>query len=122
MKEGMEEQKKWKISDVGRFLRESLIAIIKGEFLLRLNIGRYFLHIVYIFFLCGMVIWTSLMIDSTLTEVEKNKREIRELEIVHSQKQYELTTLDRRTEVEARLRKMGSAVSGPVKPAKVIAE
>ena len=43
----MEEGQKWKIQDVGRLLKESVKAILHGQFLLRLNIGRYFIHIVY---------------------------------------------------------------------------
>ena len=39
--------KTWKIADIGLFFKNSIQAILKGEFLLRLNIGRYFVHIAY---------------------------------------------------------------------------
>ena len=61
----MAEGEKWKIQDVGRLLKESFKAILHGQFLLRLNVGRYFIHIVYTFFLFGMLIWFSLGVDST---------------------------------------------------------
>ena len=78
--------KTWKISDIGLFFKNSIQAILKGEFLLRLNIGRYFVHIAYTFLLFGLVIWFSLMIETTMSKVEKNKAVLKELEIVHSQK------------------------------------
>ena len=42
----MSEGEKWKIQDVGRLLKETASAIFHGQLLLRLNIGRYFIHIV----------------------------------------------------------------------------
>ena len=74
--------KTWKIADIGMFFKNSIQAILKGEFLLRLNIGRYFVHIAYTFLLFGLVIWFSLMIETTMSKVEKNKAVLKELEIV----------------------------------------
>ena len=110
-------KKTWKIADIGTFLKNSFIAILKGEFLLRLNVGRYFIHIVYAFFLFALVIWISLMIDNTQSKVEKNKRTLQELEIVHSQKTYEIVSLSRRSTVNAMLQEMGSEVQEAQQPA-----
>ena len=38
--------KTWKIADIGLFFRNSFTAILKGEFLLRLNVGKYFIDII----------------------------------------------------------------------------
>ena len=116
----MAEGQKWKIQDVGRLLKESIIAILHGQFLLRLNIGRYFIHIVYTFFLFGMLIWFSLAIDSTLVKVEKNQAAIKELEIEHSNLEFELRTLNRRAAMEDVLEQSGSKVSEPEKPATIL--
>jgi len=116
----MAEGQKWKIQDVGRLLKESIIAILHGQFLLRLNIGRYFIHIVYTFFLFGMLIWFSLAIDSTLVKVEKNQAAIKELEIEHSNLEFELRTLNRRAAMEDLLEQSGSKVSEPEKPATIL--
>ena len=110
-------KKTWKIADIGTFLKNSFIAILKGEFLLRLNVGRYFIHIVYTFFLFALVIWISLMIDNTQSKVEKNKRTLQELEIVHSQKTYEIVSLSRRSTVNTMLQEMGSNVQEAQQPA-----
>lgn len=110
-------KKTWKIADIGTFLKNSFIAILEGEFLLRLNVGRYFIHIVYTFFLFALVIWISLMIDNTQSKVEKNKRTLQELEIVHSQKTYEIVSLSRRSTVNAMLQEMGSEVQEAQQPA-----
>lgn len=120
MSEMMENVRKWKVQDLGHLAGNSLKAILKGEFLFRLNIGRWFIHIAYTFFLFAMVIWVSLMIESTLGKVERNKATLRELEIAHSQKIFEMEALTRRTSVEERLKDMGSPVQEATKPATII--
>ena len=96
------------------------MAILKGEFILRLKIGRYFVHIVYTFFLFGMIIWLSLMIETTMSKVEKNKAVLQEMEIVNAQKIYELENISRRSAVEQRLKEMQSAVGEAQQPASVL--
>ena len=109
--------KTWKIQDLGKGLKNSLRAMLKGEFLLRLNIGRYFIHIVYTFFLIAMVIWISLMIEGTMTKVERGKAELRELEIIHTQKTFDMVKLTRRSSINEMLQQMGSQVTEPQEPA-----
>ena len=111
---------RWKISDIGTFLKNSFIAVLKGEFLLRLNIGRYFVHIAYTFLLFGLTIWISLMIETTMAKVEKNKATIQELGIVHSAKTFEVVSLSRRTTVEEMLEGLGSKVAQPEQPATML--
>ena len=112
--------KTWKLADIGLFLKNSFQAILKGEFLLKLNIGRYFIHITYTFLLFGLVIWFSLLIETTMSKVEKNKAVLKELEIVHSQKVFEVVNVSRRASVQEMLERMGSQVTEPDKPASVI--
>lgn len=118
MREGKE--MRWKLADVGSFFKNSFLAMMKGEFLLRLNVGRYFVHIAYTFFLIGVVIWVSLMIETTMARVEKNKLTLRELEIEHSAKTFEVVSLSRRSTVEGMLKEMGSSVGEPEGPATVL--
>ena len=108
---------KWKIKDLWGGVKNAFLAILKGELLLRLRINRWFLHIAYTFFLFWMLIWTSLMIETTLNKVEKNKKVLRELEIIQSQKTYELVSLSRRSTVAEMLAAMGSRVGEPDRPA-----
>jgi hypothetical protein len=112
--------KTWKIQDLGKGLANSLGAMLRGEFLLRLNIGKYFIHIVYAFFLFAMVIWISLMIESTMTKVERSKAELREIEIVHTQKVFDLVSLSKRSSVRELLEQKGSKVTEPTEPATLI--
>ena len=112
--------KTWKIQDIGKWLNNSFRAVLKGEFLLRLDVGRYFIHIVYTFFLFAMAIWISLMIESTMNKVERNKAILRELEIVNTQKTFEVVSLSRRSSVNAMLEQMGSKVTEPKNPATVL--
>lgn len=112
--------KTWKIADIGLFFTNSFRAVLKGEFLLRLNVGRYFIHIAYTFLLFGLIIWVSLMIETTMSKVEKNKLTLKELEIVHSQKVFEVVNVSRRSSVEQMLGEMGSKVTEAEKPATTV--
>ena len=116
----MEEKKKFKISDIWAFLKNALVAIVKGEFLLRLNLDKIFPQIAYTFFLIFMIILFSLMVDSTLGRVEQNKKTLSELEMLNAQKTFELVTLDRRSTISTLLEEQGSPVAEPQKPAKVL--
>jgi len=69
----------WKLSDIRHFLLNSLKAMLKGEFLLRANVGRYFIHVLYTFFLFVVIIWISLKTEATMAKVEKNRTVINEL-------------------------------------------
>ena len=110
-------RRKWRIGDIGRFFTASLAAIFQGRFLLKLKVDKYFLQIAWTFFLFSMAILFSLCVDTTLTKVEKNKKELQELEILHTQKKYELVTLGRRSSVGTLLEQVGSDVKEPEKPA-----
>ena len=114
----MESQmRKWKISDVGVFLKNSFLAIVKGQFLLRLRIDKYFIHIVYVFFLMAMVILISLGVESSLNKVEENKKTLKELRIVLSDKTFEAAGRSSRSSVEQRLKEMGSKLGEPTQAA-----
>ena len=114
---GQEKERKWRISDIGRAIVNSLVAIVKGQFILRLKIDKYFLQIAWTFFLFSMFILFGLGVDVTLAKVEKNKKELQELEILHTQKRYELITLGRRSTLTRLLKENGSKVTEPEKPA-----
>ena len=114
---GQEKERKWRISDVGRALVNSFVAIVQGQFLLRLKVDKVFLQVAWTFFLFAMFILFGLGVDVTLSKVERNKKELQELEILHTQKRYELITLNRRSTVSQLLRENGSPVAEPEKPA-----
>ena len=81
----MTELRKWRFSDIWLWLRNAALATIKGELLLRLRISRYFIHIIYTFFLFWVSIWLSLKIEKTLTRVEDNRKALADVEIYHAQ-------------------------------------
>ena len=70
----MTELRKWKFSDIWAWLKNAALATLKGELLLRLHVSRYFIHIIYTFFLFWVSIWLSLRIEKTLTRVEDNRK------------------------------------------------
>ena len=113
---GQEKERKWRISDIGRAIVNSLVAIAKGQFILRLKVDKYFLQVVWTFFLFAM------FMDVTLSKVENNKKRLQELEILHTQKRYELVSLSRRSTVGRLLKENGSRVAEPQKPAATLQE
>ena len=117
---GQEKERKWRISDIGRAIVNSVVAILKGQFLLRLKVDKYFLQVAWTFFLFAMFILFGLGVDVTLSKVEDNKKQLQELEILHTQKRYELITLGRRSTVTRLLKDCGSEVTEPVKPATIL--
>ena len=114
---GEKEHRKWKFSDVGQWLKNAFLATIKGEFLLRLHVSKYFIHIIYTFFLFWASIWLSLKIEKTLTRVEENRKVLQDMEIYHAQKTVELVSLGRMSKIENMLQEDGSSLSMPAKPA-----
>lgn len=109
--------RKWKVSDIGVFLKNSFLAIIRGQFLMRLRIDEYFIHIVYVFFLLAMFILISLGVENSLGKVEENKQTIKELQIVWSDKTFEMAGRSSRSAVEQTLRDMGSKLGEPTQAA-----
>ena len=114
---GRNENRKWKMSDVGTWLKNAFQAMIKGEFLMRLHINKYFIHIIYTFFLFWVSIWMSLKIEKTLTRVEEKRKVLQDIEIYHAQKTVELESMGRMSKIEQMLQEKGSTLAMPVKPA-----
>lgn len=113
----MTELRKWKFSDIWLWLRNAALATVKGELLMRLQVSRYFIHIIYTFFLFWMSIWLSLNIEKTLTKVEDNRKALADVEIYHAQKTVELAGLSRMSRVQRMLEESGSKLTMPTKPA-----
>lgn len=117
----MTEQKRtWSLHKLGNVAKNSLDAVFHGELLLRLDVGRFFVHILYTFFLITVAIWISFRIDQTLLKVEENKDTLRELEIIHSQKIFDIAQMSRRGAVAERLGRLGSKVKEAEKPAMTV--
>jgi len=107
-------------SAVGAGLKESIKAIWKGELVLRLRADKFFFHILYVFLLAGLSIYTGLLVEKSLKKVEDNKVTIKELQIVHAQKTGQLVRLQNISTTLKRLGELGSEVSMPEKPASIV--
>lgn len=107
-------------SEIGKGFMEALKAIWKGELVLRLRADKLFIHILYLFLIIGLSIYVSLMVDKTLTKVEKNKEVIKNLEVVHAQKTGELVKLHSISTTLQGLKELDSQVGMPEKPAYTI--
>ncbi len=107
----------WRFSDIGKVLKNSLVAVVTSDFLLKLNVGKYFVHILYTFFLFIIIIGVSLRVEGTMAKVESNKQILRELSIENAQLTYEVAKAERRSVVASRLEALGSRLQEPQSPA-----
>ena len=98
-------------------IKNVVMAILKGELLLRMRLDKYFIHIAYTFFLIWLIILSSMMVQNTLAQVEKNRVKVNDLKIFHAQKTVKLVGLGRLNTVEDLLKEQGSEVGLPEKPA-----
>lgn len=105
------------LKKIATTVKNSFQAIVRGEFLMRLGITRYFAQIVYVFFLLGCIIWISLLIDNTMKKVEDNKATIKDLEIEYTMDKFEIEKHKNRDFILDMLKAQGSAVGEPETPA-----
>lgn len=115
-----EVKRKWKFSDLWKVLGNILKAILQGKLLMRMKVDKYFPQVLYTALMLLVIIFINLAVDNTLAEMEDNKETLKELEIQHTQKNYELIMLYRRSNVSDLLHDKGSAVGEPQKPATII--
>ena len=104
-----------KLKRIGKAILNSIIAIWRGEFLLRLRAGRFLAHILYTFLLFGLIIWFSLLIDTSMNQVETNYARINALKMEQSLLKIDLTRAESRSAVARRLQEMGSPLGEPEK-------
>ena len=91
--------------EIGSFVKNSFVSILQGKFLLRLKVDKYIPQIIYVFFLMGVAIW-----------VERNKKEIKDLDIVYTMKRFDLESRNDRRAISTTLEELGSEVKESDKP------
>ena len=106
------------LQDIGRSIRNFWRTLGKGEILL--VIGKYYMHILYLFVLAWISIMLSLKVDKTLTRAGANKAAIEELRIRHTESEAALVKIKSASATETRLKKLGSDVQMPSEPATVV--
>lgn len=103
-------------------IKNTFLAILKGELLLRMRLDKYFIHIAYTFLLVWLIILYSMMVQNTLAKVESNRSAVNDLKIFHAQKTVKLVSLGRLQTVEKLLKEQGSEITLPEKPANKLDE
>ena len=66
-------------------IKNTVMAILKGELLLRMQLDKYFIHIAYTFLLVWLIILYSMMVQNTLATVERNRSAVNDLKIFHAE-------------------------------------
>lgn len=111
------------MKQIGYYLQgawNTIAAIWSGMFLMRIRMDRYFIHILYTFFLFWLAILIGMCVDSTLLKVEKNKDTLNDLKIYHAQKTVQIERINSISKVEELLEEQGSTLAIPQKPATTI--
>ncbi len=116
----MEEKRKFTVKDALVTVGNFFVSLFKGDLVLKLHADKYFVHILYTFFLIWLCIWVSMRIDKTLTKVENNRKELASLEIYCAEKRAELEELYSIRVTEQNLEKLGSDLRRPEKPVTAI--
>lgn len=99
------------------FIKDSIGAIFQGKFLLRMKFDRYFIHIIYLFFLAVVCIWMKLHIEQTMVRLEVSRQAAEDYRIYLRQKTSELAELGKLSAVQDMLIRSGSSLTVPDKPA-----
>lgn len=113
----MENNGKWRLTDIGKGLLKVLKTIVKGEFLREMRIDKYFIHIIYTFFLIWVSIWMSLRMEKTYIKMEENRKTLENVKIYRAQKTIELAKLGRMSKVKRMLEEKGSKLTLAEEPA-----
>ncbi len=106
-----------KAKNIAVAIKNIIVSIGRADLLIRMKAHKLFPFILYTFFLAWLSIWLSWQAETTMLEVEKNKKTLETLRIQHAQKTGEIVSLDRISTLEKLLEKSGSDVKIPVKPA-----
>lgn len=101
-------------------IKKALIAIARGDVLLKIGADRLFPYILYTFLLAVLSMWLSYKAEITMQKVERNKVRIENLKIDNVNKTCEIISLTRISTVESMLENAGSEVRAPQKPAYII--
>ena len=63
-------------SQVGKAVKETLISIGQGTFLIRMRVDKLFPYILVLFALGCLNIWMSYMVEQAVLKVERNKEKL----------------------------------------------
>ncbi|MBO4447019.1 MAG: hypothetical protein J5764_02710 [Bacteroidales bacterium] len=102
-----------RLARIWTLFKNTLTAIGRGELLLRLNAGKYLPHILYTFFIFGIIIWISVKTDDSINQMERNQATIKELRQENAKLRYKMARTASRSAVLDRLGKKKSALGEP---------
>ncbi len=116
--------KTWKIKDkiesIAVTCKVLFIALIKGNFIQKSQIQRFFPHFIFLFIIAFAWLFISYTVESKLISIEKTKVEIKNLQIECSQKKIILESLHKQTDIIEKLKAKNSKIGYPTHPHYVI--
>ena len=101
-------------------VRTVIKSILSGDILLLLRVDRALPYILFLFVLGWANIFLNYSIEQTMAKVEKNKKVLEYYRNDYANKTYEFVKAGKISNVKDMLKKAGSDVTAPEKPAEVI--
>lgn len=94
--------------------------LTSGEILMTMKFDKYFIHIIFAFFLILGCMLLGYKIEQTFVKAESNKATIDELKIKNAELIYKIEQQHRMTKILDELQEEGSEVSLPTEPPVII--
>ncbi len=105
------------LKTIGHNIWGVILDYFRGELLMKMGCGKYFMHIVFVFMLFWCMILFDVVVENRLYILKKNKETLSELQIYHTEKMVQLASFGRITKTERMLKERNSTVTYPTKPA-----
>ncbi|MBQ3742835.1 MAG: hypothetical protein II858_03165 [Bacteroidales bacterium] len=103
-----------------KHILDKLVSYLSGDKLIEWGVDRQLGFIFYIFVIVCVTIAWSLLVEQSLVKVQRNERELQELQISYQQHTLDLVGMNNRTRIDAMLRQNGSELHAPAEPPKRI--
>ena len=97
-----------------------LRSLLSGEMLMSMKFDKYFIHIIFAFFLILGCMLLGYKIEQTFVKAESNKATIDELKIKNAELIYKVEQQHRMTKIMDELEAEGSDVTLPTEPPVII--
>ena len=103
-----------------KHILDKLISYLSGDKLIEWGVDRQLGFIFYIFVIVCVTIAWSLLVEQSLVKVQRNEKELQELQISYQQHTLDLVGMNNRTKIDGMLKASGSQLHAPTAPAQRI--
>ena len=103
-----------------KHILDKLVSYLIGDKLIEWGVDRQLGFIFYIFVIVCVTIAWSLLVEQSLVKVQRNERELQELQISYQQHTLDLVGMNNRSKIDRMLKAHDSKLHAPTDPPKRI--